>query len=300
MKGFATVKLKLTIYKICILIVTQISFTSLYGQIDVFKNDSLIADCKAQVNEIDNQVLYKTLLDYDGYRVGSENSVNEWLVVLYFDDAGRLRKSKLIFYFAGDEGYYISYFNERGIAIHSMYYTYSGMNGGHSATRYLDEEGELLFVDYISRDDDRDGQLIEQIKRRGGYGLEIPKEEGSNYDKIMNIDSLKTTIKYLFDVDSIYKPKNYMLVKLDVPQAGDTTSINSNGVALYEKASFNSSIITHLDVSGFNVIVTKNHKDWSKIKCNGLDKPSYTEGYVRTEYLSLIEKRLRNNPKDKE
>jgi len=188
-------------------------FNSLFNaQIDINRIDSLKNDVKQQVAVIDNQILYKTLLDYSGYRIGEESSINEWLTVLYFDASGVLKKSKLIYYFAGDEGCYLRYYSENGVAIYSVYESFSGMNGGYSVSRYLDKSGELLYIDFLSRDDDRDEQVVEHIIRTGGYGLPMPLKDGEEYDKVLNSDSLKNEIKRLFNVDSLYMPEKCMPV----------------------------------------------------------------------------------------
>lgn len=50
-----------------------------YSQVNPYKIDSLIKDCKKKVDIIDRKIYYKTLLGWNGYRVGSEDSINNWL-----------------------------------------------------------------------------------------------------------------------------------------------------------------------------------------------------------------------------
>lgn len=59
--------------------------------------DVFIDYCMKEVDKIDKQILYKTQIDYSGYRLGPNNSVNELLTVLYFDTNNAIRKSMLIY-----------------------------------------------------------------------------------------------------------------------------------------------------------------------------------------------------------
>jgi len=72
---------------------------------------------------------------------------------------------------------------------------------------------DLLYLDFLRRDDDRNGQVIEHIIRTGGYDLPMPLIDGENYDDVMNIDGLKSEIKRLFNVDSLYMPEKCIPVK---------------------------------------------------------------------------------------
>jgi len=269
--------------KIMILFVLCLLNGAVNAQIDINRIDSLKNDVKQQVTKIDNQTLYKTLLDYDGYRTGDESSINEWLTVLYFDALGALKKSKLIYYFTGDEGCYLRYYGKNGVTIYSVYNTFSGMNGGYSVSRYLDKSGELLYIDFLNRDDDRDGQTIEHIIRTGGYGLAMPLINGEVYDKVLNIDSLKNEIKWLFSVDSLYMPKKCIPVKFLNPQKGDKTFVCQNNVPLYPHISNFVEPSCELS-SGYRVTILEIKDKWYKVKFRDI------EGYISREFLAPVEK----------
>lgn len=269
-----------------LLILFLYTSTSIKAQVDINRIDSLIDDCKIKVKEIDNQVLYKTLLDYDGYRIGNESSINEWLAVLYFDKEGILKKSKILYYFPNDTGYYQYYF-DKGVAIYSTYSAYSAMNNGYSVSRCLDTEGNLLSIDFIRRDNDRQGQLIERIQRTGGYDLSIPLINGELYDNVTNTKDLVAKFNLLYGIDSLYMPKKTLPVAFVSPRAQDKTSIITNSVLIYKSASMANNLpLIELNV-GDEVTIIHANKDWCKIKYIMQNKQKI--GYIQSKFLAPVE-----------
>lgn len=275
--------MKIILFLFCILSLN----IPIMGQIDVNRIDSLLDDAKSKVSKIDNLVLYKTLLDYDGYRQGDDTSINEWLTILYFDPEGQLKKSKLIYYFPGDEGVYEHYY-ENGIAIFSTYYAYSGMNNGYSVSRYLDSEGNLIKIDFIRRDDDRNSQQIERIQRTGGYNLSYPTINGNIYDEITDTVSLKTRIEEIFNINKLYKPEITTPVSFMRPQKGDITSLIQNDVMVYEKPSQAGLILGKLYVRP-DIMIIDIKGDWYKITlAEPIDKN--VVGYIHKSFLAPVER----------
>jgi hypothetical protein len=287
-KQISSMKKRIILCVICLL------GWELNAQIDVNKIDSLKNDVEQQIKNIDSQILFKTLLDYDGYRIGEETSINEWLTVLYFDSSGILKKSKLMYFYPEDAGCYLRYYGKNGVVIYSAYESYSGMNSGYSVSRYLDESGELLYIDFLNRDDDRGGQVIEHIIRTGGYNLPVPLINGEVYDKVLNMDSLKNEIKQMFGIDSLFMPEQCMPIKFFKPEKGDTIFITDPGLMFYEDTSFNSNTGSRFNEFSISnnagnrfefkeVIITETKGDWYKVKFQDRDI-----GYVYSKYLLLV------------
>lgn len=86
-------------------------FLNVNAQTDI-DTDAFINRCILQVNNIDDQILYKAQIDYSGYRLGPNDYVNELLTILYFDTNSILKKLYFIFSLeASGIGYYVRYFN---------------------------------------------------------------------------------------------------------------------------------------------------------------------------------------------
>lgn len=256
---------------------------SVWGQIDINRIDSLLAENYNIINSINNTVLYKTFLEYDGYKIDRNNKVNESSVALFFDSNGVLKKSQIDYFTVGDEGI-SQYFFNRGIVICSTYFSYSAMNNGYSISRYLDNSGNLIKIDYVRRDDDRKGLIIEHIQKIGGYDLYYPMENELFFENIIDIKSFESVLKDLYINYDIYQPKNTIPIKFIAPQKGDTTCLNQNNVSIYQKPSFDSLIIGNLHIRP-DIIVMEIKNDWCKVRLGNEN----LEGYIRKDYLFPVE-----------
>jgi len=270
-------------------------FINVKAQVPVHEVDSLVNVCKLKVEKIDNQILYRTYLGYDGYT--SKYNPEEWFFTLYFDAEGRIKKTRAIYYNEDYESCWM-YYNSTGIAIYTSYYSCS-MNGIYSIERYLDEEGKLLYLNHISKEDERhptSAELIvsEQIIRRASSIAEIPQIGYMFYDNVLSFNDFENAYIIFFHNGNIAlngkveKPKETQVVQFISPSKGDTTSLNQNDVFVYQKPMFNSLIIDKLHIRRDIVIVGKKG-EWYKVS---LKTPfgKKLEGYIRKEYVTAVEK----------
>jgi hypothetical protein len=248
--------------------------------------NALIDSCNSAKHEINNHLLFKTYVDYGKY---SLNSNKEWDYALYFDSDSIIRKSKVSFNYPEEDGYAYYYFNKCGTAIYTITAEFSGMNNGCSAVRYLTDEGILLFLDYIRRDDDNDGVLIEHIVRYQHFGtLDDNKPSYLKYDNNLHLDSLKRSIRrtYYLGTFPFPSPTEYILVRFLPPQKGESTIINANSVNLRKQPSVNSLAIAQLNV-GDVVTVIDEKSEWYQVKFKE------QTGYVHGDFLEPVEHEIK-------
>jgi hypothetical protein len=270
-----------------IIILLVICFVQYPLQAQINDIDALITICKNEVTEINNQVLYKTLVDFQGYRIGNDENFTETLTVLYFDSNNRIRKSKLLYSVPEEAGCNYRYFNEEGMAILSLYSLHSGMNFGCSTSRYLNHAGDLLCVDIIRKDDI--DNALEHIVRFGGVpDLPMPYINNENYDNILNIDSLHNEIKRFYNVDSLYRPNDCIPVRFIKPQKGQSTIINANSVIIRKKPSTGGQQIGTLYV-GDEVQILGAKAAWYKVMFRN------KTGYVYHTFLEPVEQEINDS-----
>lgn len=77
---------------ICLLFLGLFIFKSTNAQTPVSQVDSLVSEYRLMAKEIDNQILYKTILNGTGFQDEDVNHY-EWLFILYFDAVGSLKRS---------------------------------------------------------------------------------------------------------------------------------------------------------------------------------------------------------------
>lgn len=252
--------------------------------------DAAIQQTELEVDNIDKEICYKTLVDWSGYRIGEEKDINESLSVLYFDKDYRIRKSKFLFTYPEGDGFYYRYFNMDGVAIHSYYSTFSGMSNSYSVLRYLNNDKTLLYIDFLRRDDDRNGIIVEHTKRSGGYDLTIPEIGGDLYDKVLDLTDLTSEIKYFNGIDSLYMPQKVEKVKFINPRKGDITFVTHNYVPVFKDPTDAVKPIDKFNV-GYKVEVLATSKNWYKVRYRywGGDQLKCTIGYIQGKYLAPVE-----------
>lgn len=281
--------------KIYILFVNILILCTIDAQVPVSQVDSLVNECKRIMKETDNQVLYKVFLDNNGYQEDLNNSF-EWSFILYFDKKGILKKTMSVYYREHNESCWI-YYNATGVAMFTSFYSCS-IDGMYSIERYLDEEGQLLYLNHISKADEPDfisAEYIvnEQIIRRASPIAVFPKIENAFYDDILSSEDFKNKYLEIFDFegvilkDKVLKPEKVQSVKFTAPLEGDTTSLNQNNVFVFQKPSFNSRIVDKLHIRRDIVILGKKG-EWYKISLSNLSKR--VEGYIHKDCLSPVEK----------
>lgn len=245
----------------------------------------IIHQRREQINDIDNQVLYRIYISSFGYGLGSGNGASEWWGILYFDSLGILRKSKLMYSFE-IEGYYIRYFTPNGVAFHALFHQASGYDGEYSAIRYLYDDGKPLCVDFIRRDSELDGLIVEHVNyvNPGAFDFPMPQIDGETYDNVMNINGFTDEIKQRFDIDSIIGcvPEYCTPVRFIKPRIGDETFVCQNNVPFYPAISKFVEPIHKLSV-GHEVFVIGVIDNWYKVKYQN------QEGYISAEFLSPVE-----------
>ena len=258
--------------------------TSVWGQIDVNQIDSLVKENNCIISQINNAVLYKTFLYYDGYRIDKNDMVYETSVTLFFNSDGTLKKAQIDYFTVGDEGTSQYFFNQ-GVVVYSTYFSYSAMNNGYSISRRLDNNGDLIKIDYIRRDDDRKGVIIEHIQKIGGYDSYSPITNGLFFEKIVDVKSFESVLRDLHINYDIQRPENTISVTFIEPQKGDITNLNENNVFVYQKPSFDSRIIDNLNIRP-DIIILDAKKDWCKITLG----TNNLEGYIHRDHLAPVEK----------
>lgn len=245
----------------------------------------LIDKCVKQVDEIDNQLLYKTKIDNFGYRQESNNHINELLAILYFDEDSTLIKSRFMMSFEiSGIGYYERYFDKNGNVIHSILNASFGPDGRCSAARCISREDELMHIDFASQHNENQGLISERIIRIGKLDLPMPILANNVYDNVDNIDDLQEENRRLFNVDSLYLPNKTVPVKFVLPQVGDTTYIRRNSVSLYESP--DDRIVDKVDIC--DVIVLEINNGWCKVQVI----EQRIEGYINSNYLAPVEKEI--------
>ena len=257
-------------------------FLNVSAQTDA-DTDAFINKCIVQVNNIDDQILYKAQIDYSGYRLGPNDYVNELLTVLYFDINGILKKSYFIFSLeVSGIGYYVRYFDNNGDLICSILNGSFGPAGRCSAVRYVSQNDKLMHVDFVSLHNENLGIWSERILRTGRPSFPLPMLDGESYDSVSNIEDLIGENKRLFNIDSIYLPNKLSPVRFVMPQTGDTTYVRGNAVPIYRELGKN--IVKYIDIC--DVVILETHKDWYKIKileCGNI-------GYINADFLTPVEK----------
>jgi len=236
------------------------------------------------ISQINNAVLYKTFLYYDGYRIDKNDMVYETSVTLFFNSDGTLKKAQIDYFTVGDEGTSQYFFNQ-GVVVYSTYFSYSAMNNGYSISRRLDNNGDLIKIDYIRRDDDRKGVIIEHIQKIGGYDSYSPITNGLFFEKIVDVKSFESVLRDLHINYDIQRPENTITVTFIEPQKGDITNLNENNVFVYQKPSFDSRIIDNLNIRP-DIIILDAKKDWCKITLG----TNNLEGYIHRDHLAPVEK----------
>ena len=251
--------------------------------------DLSINQIEQKVDQIENDICYKTLVDWSGYRLGDEKTITEWLAVLYFDKNHRIRKSKLLFSFPEEDGFYHRYFDETGVAIHALHATFSGMNYSNSIARYLNADKTLVYIDFLRRDLDAGGITVEHTCRSGGYNLPMPQIDGTAYDKVLDLNSLANEINRIFGIDSLYTPQKLDSVQFKNAKKGDTSYITNNSIPLYNDT-LDYKLITNLNV-GHDVNILDVNNKWCKIKYRTWKQGQLiqTIGYVEYRFLAPIE-----------
>jgi hypothetical protein len=239
--------------------------------------DSLLKNCREEIQIINNMQLYRTFVSCNGYSLTMlEPDCNVWYAI-YFDSTGKIRKSKDENQYPESNGYSYHYYNELGISIYSINYEFSGMSNGYSSSRYLDNKGTLLCYDLIQRDDDNNGEIIEHSIYYQSIDSKIPY-----YDRLIDIDNLKKAVKITCEIDNLVKPANCILVKFKPPQINDKTIINGNTVHLRKQPSVKSPAIAQLNVGDVVTVVGKND-EWYQVKFKE------QTGYVHSNFLEPLE-----------
>lgn len=279
--------------KIFCLLAVILVFITLGAQVPIRQVDSLVNVCRQKVDEIDNQILYKTYIDYNGYTL-KYNPI-EWLYTLYFDAKGRLKKTRAIYQKEDYESCWM-YYDSTGIAMYTSYYACS-MNGMYSIERYLDEEEKLLYLNHVAKEDERhptspEHIIYEQIIRRASPGANIPIIDYGFYDRVFSrndfVNLVIDDIRSAATEGKIVKPENTQPVKFIAPEKGDTTSLNQNDVFIYQKPTLNSRIIDKLYIRR-DIVIQDKKDEWYKI---ALAEPwgKKLEGYIHKDYLAPVEK----------
>lgn len=252
--------------------------------------DAAIQQTELEVGSIDKEICYKTLVDWSGYRLGEETDINEWLAVLYFDKDYRIRKSKFMFSFPEEDGFYYRYFNIDGVAIQSYYATSSGMSNSYSVLRYLNNDKSLLYIDFLRKDDDRNGIIVEHTKRSGGYDLTMPQIGGALHDKVLDLKDLVQELEQFYGIDSLYIPQIVDTVKFINPRKGDITFVIQNYVPVFKDPIDAVKPIDKFNV-GYKVEVLATSKNWYKVRYRywGGDQLKCAIGYIQGKYLAPVE-----------
>ena len=212
----------------------------------------------------------------------------DFVSALYFNKNGRILKSKTFFSFPGEYGFYCRYYNEKGVAIHALYSCSSETNNSTFASRYLNADKSLLYIDFFKLDKGWGDIGYEHICFSGKSNIPMPQENGVSYDKVFDQKDLMNEFKRLyFDIDSLYMPSKVTPIKFILPRKGDQTYITHNSVPIYKDASKVYSSIKELNV-GANVQVLDVVENWYKIKYINMNEKN-TIGYVEKKYLARVE-----------
>lgn len=268
-------------------------FTTLGAQVPIRQVDSLVNVCKQEVDNIDNQMLYRIYIGYEGYTL--KYNPEEWFFTLYFDVEGKLKKTRAIYYKEDYESCWM-YYDSTGIAIYTSYYACS-MNGMYSIERYLDEEEKLLYLNHVAKEDEQNPNaseyiIYEQIIRRASPIAKIPNTDYRLYDNVFSLNDFANMV--IANIGStaidgkITKPENTQPVKFIAPEKGDTTSLNQNDVFIYQSPTLNSRVVDKLYIRR-DIVIQDKMDEWYKIT---LSEPwgKKTEGYIHKDYLAPVEK----------
>lgn len=271
------------------------------AQVPIYEIDSLVNGIRLEVKAIDKPDLFKVKLDHEGYHPGNYEGYYEWQFDLYYDADGNIKKTITLYSY--DDASCITYYNNTGVAIFTSYYI-AGMNGLESSERYLDGEGELLYVYHVSRDDWCLPQAVELISseriiRRASPIATVPNVGNEFYDNVRSIDDFKKVYLDIFDSEDHrhggefpIPPENMkQRVRFTMPEKGDITSLTQNGVVVYKKTTPESLILFTLDIRR-DIEIIDRQGDWYKIAmkaCGG----DTLEGYIQGEYLAPIERAVK-------
>lgn len=278
--------------KIYFLLIVVFISGSVKSQVALEQVDSLIIDAKAKVNKIDSEVLYKVDLESYGY-IGEDN------IWLYFDSQGVLKKSKFVLIEDDYESCWI-YYDSTQVAFYTSYYAWS-MTGAYSIERYLDDSGNLLYLNHVGKQELQSLNSIEpfmqeQIIRRSPNSL-IPSTDYLIYDNVLSIDSLNKVFVDAFNVDTIKlsgKISNLQesqAIKFVAPSKGDTVSLNQNDVFIYQKPSLDSRVKDKIHICR-NIVILDKIREWYKISLTNswLVK---IEGYIHKDFLAPVERKIK-------
>lgn len=260
------------------------------GYIDPNKIDSLCNISKQTIHDLK----YKTLSRSGDFE--TDTLPNEIGYVVYHDSIENLKRIQIKYYSTSGEGGHDFLFSNNHIKYHS-YFFYSGMNPGISMIKYLNENGELIKVHFVGRDDDSlDNRLIEEFKSIGGYDDYICGLK-DGYGLFYSVSDTTTLIDaisdYQYNLKFSTQKINYILVRFIDPVVGDKTTFIDNDTPIYAKASVNSKIISKNDART-QILILDRVKDWYKVKSIYNDYVPYPfEGYVHKDDLMPVEKTIK-------
>lgn len=283
--------------KIYLLLIALLSLGTVKAQIPVSQVDSLVNESRLMAKEIDNKIRYKTFLDRSGFH-DEEINQNEWLIILYFDATGKLKKSKGMYGYT-DASCNI-YYDSLGVAAYTIYHSCSDSDGIYSIERYLDKDKKLLYVNQISKGMEQspnsDELIEEKIVRRSSVVGPIPKIGDVLYDEILSIEDLNKISLDYFDPDrkflgrEISIPKQIKSIKFRIPKKGDITSLIQNEVPIYIKPSFESLRIAEINIRP-NIEIVEVKGEWYKVATESCYSRRI-EGYIHRDFLALIEQEI--------
>lgn len=282
---------------IYLLLITLFSLGAVKAQTPVSLVDSLVNESRLMAKKIDNQIRYKTFLNGSGFH-DEEVNHNEWLIILYFDAAGELKRSKGMYSYT-DASCNI-YYDSLGVAAYSIYHSCSDADGIYSIERYLDKNKKLLYVNQISKGMEQSpnsAELVEEkIVTRSSVVGPIPKIGDVFYDEILSIEDLNKIALDYFDPDrkllgrEISMPKQVKSIKFTIPKKGDITSLIQNEVPIYTKPSLESLRIAEINIRP-NIEILEVKGEWYKVATEGCYSRRM-EGYIHRDFLPLAEQEI--------
>lgn len=272
-----------------LLILLLITKTSALSQ---EQNDiDLLNAGKERVNEINNLVLCKQTLTYDGLydnngkiSVTNYREVEESVSFIYYDEAKRIRKFVYLYNYPEELGYSIHYFDKAGDAVHSVYHTQSALSTGVVGYKYCCGE-KPVYVNVLLNDSE-----IGVKREIAQYGAEMIVTNNRAFDDFLHTDSILVFCKYIYQLETINYPTDCVKVVFGMPSINEKAIVNARNVNIRKEPSFEGRVIAVVEL-GTVLQVASGRKDmedsdWYKIYCD-----EFT-GYIYKEYLELVESDL--------
>lgn len=265
-------------------------YITLLNSLIVFSQDdkTILEDIRYEVEIINGQVLYKSIVDNCTRKLNSISSLNFEeidgdLTCIYFDDENVVRKSIHLYNYPEYKGVTIHYYSSQKSVIYTINRACSALNPAVIGIVAINKK-KSVYTD-VQYNDDNDSVI--SIKEFWGADC---LDTGNVVFEIKDVSDLENYCLMVFAEEDIYS-KTKIKVSFDSPDKGMQSLVNVRLINLREDCSLDSKIIgkAGLGTNSYFVHILDKSKCingvyWTKVKA--ADK----ESYMVSKFLEPIEK----------